>query len=354
MSLLTDLYQDLHPYLAALLIGLLLAFVLAGAYRLLLGRHPGLGAEARLPRQLALLALTLASVLLVLLLFPMSETTRGQVLSLFGIVLTAVIALSSTTFVANVMAGLMLRVIHSFSPGDFLRVGEQFGRVTDRGLMHTEIQTEERNLTTLPNLYLVNHPVSVIHGSGTVIDATVSLGYDVPRRQVEELLKQAAVEIELEEPFVRVESLGDYAVVYRIAGFLPEVKQLLTRRSNLRKAMLDVLHGAGIEIVSPSFMNQRQLPENRRFIPPQPAVEQPPAAEEAPEEMIFDKAEEAEQKERARQALEEVEAKIASLKSEEKNAEEAQRPVIQRQLAEAERCRDELKRQLGGDEPEEV
>lgn len=352
MSILEDLYQGLHAYLPGVIAALLVLAVLFTAHRLLLGRHPNLGAEARLPRQLALLGLSLAGLLLVLLLFPMSDTTRGQVLSLFGIVLTGVIALSSTTFVANVMAGLMLRVIHSFSPGDFLRVGEQFGRVTERGLMHTEIQTEERDLTTLPNLYLVTHPVTVVHGSGTIIAATVSLGYDVARTQVEDLLKQAAAEVGLEEPFVRVEELGDYAVVYRVAGFLPEVKQLLTRRSNLRKAMMDVLHGAGIEIVSPSFMNQRQLPENRRFIPPQPVVETPPETTEAPEEIIFDKAEEAEQKEHARQELAEVEKEIDELKAEEKTVGEALRPGLERRLSDAERRRETLLRQLGEDDAE--
>jgi small conductance mechanosensitive channel len=34
---------------------------------------------------------------------------RGELLGLFGLVLTAVVALSSTTFVSNAMAGLMLR-----------------------------------------------------------------------------------------------------------------------------------------------------------------------------------------------------------------------------------------------------
>ncbi len=242
MSLLNELYQSLHPYLPALVAGLLSAGILFVIQRMLLGRHPTLGTEARLPRQLALAALGLASLVLVLLLFPMSDTTRGQVLSLVGIVLTAVIALSSTTFVANAMAGFMLRMIHSFSPGDFLRVGKEFGRVTGRGLMHTEIQTEDRDLTTLPNLYLVTNPVTVIHDSGTIIGTTVSLGYEVPRTLVEEQLKRAATEVELEEPFVRVESLGDFSVVYHVAGFLPEVKHLLTRRSNLRKADMDCLH----------------------------------------------------------------------------------------------------------------
>ena len=81
----------------------------------------------------------------------MTDSTRGQIITLMGLVITGVIALSSTSFVANIMAGLMLQVVKSFKPGDFVRVGEYFGRVTERGLFHVEIQTEDRDLTTLPN-----------------------------------------------------------------------------------------------------------------------------------------------------------------------------------------------------------
>ena len=51
--------------------------------------------------------------------------------------------------------------------GDFISAGDQFGRVTERGLFHTEIQTETRDLTTVPNLFLVTHPVTTVRSSGT-------------------------------------------------------------------------------------------------------------------------------------------------------------------------------------------
>ena len=44
-----------------------------------------------------------------------------------------------------------------------------FGRVTERGLFHTEIQTEDRDLVTLPNLYLVTNPVKVVRTFLTVL-----------------------------------------------------------------------------------------------------------------------------------------------------------------------------------------
>ena len=280
----------------------LVVLVLWAAHWWLLGRHRELPSDSRLPRQLTLALLGLVATFVVLLALPISDTLRGQILSLLGVVLTGVIGLSSTTFVSNAMAGVMLRIVGQFAPGDFVRIGEQFGRVTERGLLHLEIQTEDRDLTTLPNMFLITNPVTVIHRSGTIVSATVSLGYDVHRHRIEQALKAAAQEAGLDEPFVQVLELGDFSVVYRVAGFLEEVKQLLTARSNLLKAVMDALHAADIEIVSPSFMNQRPQPEGRRMIP-SPERDDSDGDDQAPEARIFDKADKAEQIERLKQQL---------------------------------------------------
>ena len=83
-----------------------------------------------------------AVIIALIIMLPINEQTRGQVLSLLGVVLTAVIALSSTTFVSNAMAGVMLQATQSFRPGDYIRVNDQFGRVIKRTLVNTQIQTE--------------------------------------------------------------------------------------------------------------------------------------------------------------------------------------------------------------------
>jgi small-conductance mechanosensitive channel len=241
--------------------------------------------------------LALAGLVAIILMLPIGDTRQGQLLSLLGILLSAAIALSSTTLVGNAMAGMMIRALRNFRPGDFIRVGDYFGRVSDRGLFHVEIQTEDRDLTTLPNLYLVTNPVKVTRASGTMVTAEVSLGYDVGHGRVRELLERAARAAKLQDPFAHVIALNDFSVTYRISGLLEDVKQLLSVRSLLREKMLDELHRDGIEIVSPTFMNTRALPENKTFIPrsSEPSMERGDTAPRpVPEDLIFDKAEEAE------------------------------------------------------------
>jgi len=245
-----------------------------------------------------MLALTFFGALIFILFLPISDTLRGQILGLFGILVSAALALSSTTFLGNILAGILLRSVRSFRVGDFIRVKDQFGRVSGRGLFHIEIQTEDRDLTTIPNLFLATNPVKAIRHSGTILSSEISLGYDVAHKKVEELLIKAAEAAELQEPFVRIITLGDFSITYRLCGLLQEIKELLSARSRLNACILDSLHEGGVEIVSPTFMNTRPVAD-KVFIP---VPEREAGAETEgpkPEEIIFDKAEMAEDLEKA-------------------------------------------------------
>lgn len=217
--------------------------------------------------QLLLLIMALVVFVLVLVALPINDTLRGQLLSLTGILISAVIALSATTFVGNVMAGAMLRSIKNCTPGDYIEIGEHFGRVTEMDLLHCEIQTQERDLITLPNMYMVTNPMRLLRTSGTRIYATLSLGYDVSRKRVEQQLIEAANETGLEQPMVLIKELGDFSITYQVSGLLKDLRSLLSMRSKLHAKVLDQLHQADIEIVSPTFMNQRQFDNATSFVP---------------------------------------------------------------------------------------
>lgn len=293
---------------------------LALANRLLV--RPGLLRQGQmLPRLLAMIVLTVAGLVVMIVALPVDERiltdqTKSNLITLVGLSITAVVTLSSTTLAANGMAGLMLRGVGSFRTGDFVRVGEQFGRVTERGLFHVEIQTEDRDLVTLPNLYLATNPVRVVRSSGTVVSAEVGLGYDTPHGRISELLKRAAADAGLEDPFVWIMELQDHAVRYRVAGMLEEIKTLVSARSRLHASVLDTLHEAGVEIVSPGFAFHRQTDASQRVIPERARSSEgggdEPESNE-PERKVFDKADSAEQRDEMRNELESLRKKIKEL-----------------------------------------
>jgi small-conductance mechanosensitive channel len=295
-----------------LLATLAMVIVLLALINSFLRRRWGDNPDAQFRFQLIMLSLSFAGLLAIIVALPVNDVLRGQLLSLIGILLSAAIALSSTTFIGNIMAGIMLKVVKNARPGDFITVADLTGRITEMDLLHTEIQTEFRDLVTVPNLYMVTQPLCVVRASGTIIQAEVSLGYDVPHTRVSEVLRGAAADAGLKDEFVQVRELGDFSVVYRVAGLLEDVTSLISSRSRLRAAMLDALHTAGIEIVSPNFMNTRNLGEHDRFIPVKSRA--PTGAEQITAEQIaFDKAEDAASVEKIRFAIEQVSSDLKAL-----------------------------------------
>ncbi|MFS1705111.1 mechanosensitive ion channel family protein, partial [Alteromonas sp. AMM-1] len=290
------------------------------------------------PRQLIMLLLTLVSVIAFVLSLPLSEAIQNQILALIGILLSGVIAFSSTTIVSNVMAGLVLRFNKPFRIGDFVRVNGFSGRVAEMGLLETEIQTETRELIAFANTILINSPVTVVRSSGAIVSVDLSLGYELHHSTVEKHLLKAGTDAGLEEPFVQVISLGDFSVTYRVAGLLTDVKSLLSARSKLHKAVLDNLHHAGIEIVSPTFVNSRPQPDGRVMIPARKKVSKAQTTDSAlPEEMIFDKAEEAESVQRDKMSIEaelaEIQTQMSQADSETKNQLKARKDALRLALA---------------------
>ena len=333
MDTITEFLSRMHNLFQG--VGVLAAAVIVlGVLHRVLQRGNGAGGR-RFRNQLVMLAATLLMVLAVILAVPMGTETRGQLLGLLGLLVSATIALGSSSILGNAMAGIMLKVVRNFRSGDFVSVGEHLGRVTERGLFHTEIQTPERDLMTLPNLYLATTPVQVARSSGTMVSATCSLGYDIHHTRAEELLLQAVAAAGLEDGFVQVLELGDFSVTFKVAGLLKDVKTLLTARSRLRIAMLDALHEGGVEIVSPSFRNVRNYDTDQPFIPARPQLAAVRTKNAVPVDVVFDKAEEAEslvtlekRREKLQQELKEVRQAAKDAVSEQAAARSQQRAEV--------------------------
>ena len=328
--------STLKPAIIAL-VPVLLVLVVAILLIRLVQRKPAVEVEGeRFRDQLSVLMIVLGAVVGMILTLPLEDSMRGQLLTLLGLLLTAVITLSSPTIAANIMAGVMLRSLRSFTPGDFIHVGDFFGRVTEQDLFHVEIQTEDRDLLTIPNTYLVTNPVKVVHARGTLISAEVSLGYDVSYPIVEEALLAAVEAADLEDGFVYIMQLGDFSVVYRVSGSLTNVKHILSSRSKLRRQMIYQLHRRQVEIVSPNFMNQRQI--SQPVIPKDQRVVSR-GESESPEEWVFDKAERAQQLKELRETYKELKEELNGAAAEDATAIRNQRRLqaIERAIAMLER-----------------
>ena len=247
----------------------------------------------KIVQQLIIFIVLLFGIILTIFTLPIGVEDKNLILTFTGIIIGAAITFASTTFIANAMSGIMIRLINPFELGDFIKIDGTFGRVTEINFLHTQVQSIDRDLITVPNKTLVSFPLKTIRSSGTIITTSVSLGYNIPRKNIEKKLLLAAEETGLENPFVHIAELGDFSVTYKVGGLLKDVESIITSRSDFRKNVMDSLHKAGIEIVSPTFMNQRIFSDDYVCLPPEEDVavnEKQEIPEVKTEEIIFDKA----------------------------------------------------------------
>lgn len=252
--------------------------------------------------------IVLVGTLAFVLALPIDKNLKGQIISFLGIILSAAIALSSTTLLGNLIAGIMNNSIGRFKYGDLIQVEDFQGRVTRKSVFHVEIQSEDSNFITMPNLFVASNPVKLTRKSKTIISTTVSLGYDVSRSLVEESLKDAALLTGLTDPFVYIIGLGDFSIAYKVHGFLADSDKYYSSSSLLNGNVIDVLHQNKIEIVSPTFMNQRSVDE-KTFIPRRESGKQSEPDQISHEEQIFDRAFKSEELEDKTKLLESIKAK---------------------------------------------
>jgi hypothetical protein len=124
---------------------------------------------------------------------PGSESEAFKGVSVF---IGLVISLGSSGIVGQAMSGFTLTYSRAVRLGDFVRIGDIEGTVAHLGSLSTKIKTERREDVTIPNSVVVATPITnysrFADVEGVFNAVTVTIGYDVPWRQIHAMLLQAA------------------------------------------------------------------------------------------------------------------------------------------------------------------
>jgi small-conductance mechanosensitive channel len=95
-----------------------------------------------------------------------------------------------------------------------------------------------------------------------ILHTSVTIGYDVPWRQVHELLLAAAGEVDalLEEPspFVLQKQLQDFYIEYELNAFTDQPRKMPAIYSEIHQNIQDKFNEAGVEILSPHYRMLRR------------------------------------------------------------------------------------------------
>ena len=216
----------------------------------------------------------LVLIFMFIVIFPYLPGSDSPIFQGVSVFLGLLISLGSSTAIANMVAGLVITYMRPFQIGERVKVGEVTGDVIEKNLLVTRIRTIKNEVITVPNStilsnYSVNYSTSA-NDLGLVLHTSVTIGYDVPWRQVHELLLMAATVTEGimsdKPPFVLQTSLDDFYVSYQLNAYTRESHRMSAIYSALHQNIQDAFNEAGVEIMSPHYRamrdgNQSTIPQ---------------------------------------------------------------------------------------------
>ena len=174
-------------------------------------------------------------------------------------------SLGSSGAVGNMMAGIILTYTRAFQIGDHVKIGDTTGDVIERTLLVTRVRTIKNVAITIPNCSVLSGQIvnytSMAQERGLILHTGVTIGYDVPWKQVHALLIAAAERTEhiLKEPkpFVLQTSLDDFYVAYQINAYTNRADGQAGIYSELHQNIQDSFNEGGVEILSPHYRAAR-------------------------------------------------------------------------------------------------
>lgn len=251
------------------------------------GTFSWLNQETLQPTQrLTSLAIWLFALAMAYPYLPGADTDAFKGLS---VLIGLMISLGATSVVGQAAAGLILTYTRTLRPGEFVRIGDYEGTVTELGMFTTRIRTGLGEVLTLPNSMITGTVTKnysrTVKGPGYVVDTVVTIGYDTPWRQVEAMLLEAARRTPgvLEDPPAQVfqTALSDFYPEYRlVAQAIPsQPRPRAVLLSMLHANIQDVFNEYGVQIMSPHYLGdpseEKRVPREKWFAAPAQEPEQP-------------------------------------------------------------------------------
>jgi small-conductance mechanosensitive channel len=197
---------------------------------------------------------------------PGSDSEAFKGVSLF---LGVVFSLGSSSFIANMIAGYSMTYRRAFKLGDFVQIGDVRGVVSAVRLQVTHVRTIKNEEVVVPNSQILNASVtnysSLAQSNGLILHTTVGIGYETPWRQVEAMLLEAARRtpglMTAPSPFVFHLQLGDFCVTYELNVYCADPLKMRATYTDLHRHILDVFNEYGVQIMTPAYEGDPQIPK---------------------------------------------------------------------------------------------
>lgn len=193
--------------------------------------------------------------------YPYIPGSESEAFKGIGVFVGLMLSIGSSGVVNQAVSGLMLMYTRSLRPGEFVQVGETEGIVRAIGFLTTQIETLRHEQVTIPNAVIVGNVTRnysrLKDQGGLRVPAKLSIGYDVPWRQVRAMLQLAAERTSnvLRDPPPRIlqTALLDHAVEYTMLVTIAEPTLRPLVLTELHANILDAFNEQGVQIMSPVY-----------------------------------------------------------------------------------------------------
>jgi small-conductance mechanosensitive channel len=194
--------------------------------------------------------------------FPYIPGSSSPVFRGISIFLGFLISLGSTSLVSNIVAGIVITYTRGLQIDDRVQIGETIGDVIERTTLVTRVRTIKNVVVSIPNAKVLQHEIinysAEARQNGLILNTSVTIGYDVPWRQVQQLMISAAEEttyiLRSPQPFVLKTNLDDSYVHYELNAYTDKPVHMANIYSELHQNILDKFNQSGVEIMSPSYL----------------------------------------------------------------------------------------------------
>lgn len=202
---------------------------------------------------------------MIAMIYPYLPGSKSGVFQGISVFVGLIVSLGSSTVIGNIIAGLVITYMRPFKMGDRIKLNDTTGDIIEKTPLVTRIRTPKNEVVTVPNSFIMSsHTVNYSTSAreyGLIIHSEVSIGYDIPWRQVNQILIDAALNtpgvVDDPRPFVLETSLSDWYPVYQINAYIKEAHKMSQIYSDLHQTIQDKFNEAGIEIMSPHYMAVR-------------------------------------------------------------------------------------------------
>ena len=209
--------------------------------------------------------------------FPLLPGAQSPAFRGVSIFVGALFTLGGASAIANLVGGFVIIYTRAFRIGDRVQIADVRGDIFEKTILSTRIRTPKNEIVTIPNANIITSNIKNFTtafrdiNEPLILHTTITLGYDVPWRQVHQVLIEAARSspqiLETPAPFVLQTNLGDFSVSYELNAYTNQPSMMPQIYSQLHQNIQDKCNEAGIEILSPQYSavrdgNQNTIPED--------------------------------------------------------------------------------------------